>query len=339
MKKRTLIFYNTTRNISSLIVVILLVSLSFNCLTPKKHNHPLFEVLDDNKTGLHFVNKLTPTSQFNMFTYMYFYNGAGIGAGDFNNDGLIDLFFASNQGKNELYMNKGKLNFKNVTNEAKIPQDGGWSTGVSVVDINNDGLLDIYVCRVGNYETLQSKNQFLICKGKDANGVPYYEDEAGRLGLAFSSFGTQAAFFDYDLDGDLDFFLINHSLRFNGTFNERSSYLNTFDTLAADYLFRNESPSGGGKGEVKFVDVSATAGINRSIIGYGLGLSVADINLDGYPDLYIGNDFQENDYLYINQKNGTFIDSLEGSIMHTSQFSMGTDVADITNDGFPEIIS
>jgi hypothetical protein len=197
--------------------------------------------------------------------------------------------------------------------------------------VNNDGLLDIYVCRVGNYETLKSKNQFLICKGKDANGVPYYEDEAGKLDLAFSGFSTQAAFFDYDLDGDLDFFLMNHSLRFNGTFNERSSYLNTFDTLAADYLFRND--------DGKFVDVSATAGINRSIIGYGLGLSVADINLDGYPDLYIGNDFQENDYLYINQKNGTFIDTLEGSIMHTSQFSMGTDVADITNDGFPEIIS
>jgi len=270
---------------------------------------------------------------------MYFYNGAGVGVGDFNNDGLSDIFFSSNQGENKIYLNEGGMKFKDVTKEAKIPQDGGWSTGVSVVDINNDGLLDIYVCRVGKYETLQSKNQFLICKGKDANGVPYYEDEAGKLGLAFSGFSTQAAFFDYDLDGDLDFFLMNHSLRFNGTFNERSSYQNTFDTLAADYLFRNESPSGGGKGEVKFVDVSATAGINRSIIGYGLGLSVADINLDGYPDLYIGNDFQENDYLYINQKNGTFIDTLEGSIMHTSQFSMGTDVADITNDGFPEIIS
>src|SRR5216110_2851780 len=180
MKKRTLIFYNTTRNISSLIVVILLVSLSFNCLTPKKHNHPLFEVLDDNKTGLHFVNKLTPTSQFNMFTYMYFYNGAGIGAGDFNNDGLIDLFFASNQQENKLYLNKGGLSFTDVTAEAKIPQDRGWSTGVSVVDINNDGLLDIYICRVGNYESLHSKNQLLICKGIDQKGVPFYEDEAAK---------------------------------------------------------------------------------------------------------------------------------------------------------------
>src|SRR4029079_3384019 len=267
----------------------------------------------------------------NMFKYMYFYNGAGVGAGDFNNDGLIDIFFSSNQGENKLYLNQGGMKFKDVTKQAKIPQDGGWSTGVSVVDINNDGLLDIYVSRVGNYEMLKSHNQFLICKWKDANGVPYYEDEAGKMGLDFSGFSTQAAFFDYDLDGDLDFFLMNHSLRFNGTFNERSSYIGTYDTLAADYLFRND----GGK----FVDVSATAGINRSIIGYGLGLSVADINLDGYPDLYIGNDFQENDYLYINQKNGTFKDESENYLMHTSQYSMGVDVADINNDAYPEIIS
>lgn len=341
MKSATQHHLNSSTKVGYIIIlpIIMLVSFLFSCNEKKEEVQAMFEVLDSKTTGIDFTNKLTPTPQFNMFKYMYFYNGAGVGVGDFNNDGLSDIFFSSNQGENKIYLNEGGMKFKDVTKEARIPQDGGWSTGVSVVDINNDGLLDIYVCRVGNYETLKSKNQFLICKGKDANGVPYYEDEAGKLGLAFSGFGTQAAFFDYDLDGDLDFFLINHSLRFNGTFNERSSYLNTFDTLAADYLFRNESPSGGGKGEVKFVDVSATTGINRSIIGYGLGLSVADINLDGYPDLYIGNDFQENDYLYINQKNGTFIDTLEGSIMHTSQFSMGTDVADITNDGFPEIIS
>jgi len=297
----------------------------------QKNVNALFETLDNKTTGIDFTNKLTPTAQFNMFKYMYFYNGAGVGVGDFNNDGLIDIFFSSNQGENKLYLNEGGMKFKDVTKEAKIPQDGGWSTGVSVVDINNDGLLDIYVCRVGKYETLQSKNQFLICKGKDANGIPYYEDEATKMGLDFSGFSTEAAFVDYDLDGDLDFFLMNHSLRFNGTFNERSSYLNTFDTLSADYLFRNDNG--------RFIDVSESSGINRSIIGYGLGLSVADINLDGYPDLYIGNDFHENDYLYINQKNGTFKDELESSMRHTSQFSMGTDVADITNDGFPEIIS
>lgn len=311
--------------------IVPITMILFSCSDEKNEVPALFEALESKSTGIDFANKLTPTAEFNMFKYMYFYNGAGVGVGDFNNDGLSDIFFSSNQGENKIYLNQGKMKFKDVTKEAKIPQDGGWSTGVSVVDINNDGLLDIYVCRVGKYETLQSKNQFLICQGKDANGIPYYADEATKLGLDFSGFSTQAAFFDYDLDGDLDFFLMNHSLRFNGTFNERSSYLNSFDTLSADYLFRNDNG--------KFVDVSASAGINRSIIGYGLGLSVADINLDGYPDLYIGNDFHENDYLYINQKNGTFIDTLEGAIMHTSQFSMGTDVADITNDGFPEIIS
>jgi hypothetical protein len=324
------------------IIIFITIMLSpglISCNDKKPDQQSMFEALGSQVTGIDFVNKLTPTAQFNMFKYMYFYNGAGVGVGDFNNDGLTDVFLSSNQGENKIYLNEGGLKFKDVTKEARIPQDGGWSTGVSVVDINNDGLLDIYVCRVGNYETLQSKNQFLICKGKNANGTPYYEDEAVKLGLDFSGFSTQAAFFDYDLDGDLDFFLMNHSLRFNGTLNERSSYLNTVDTLAADYLFRNESPLERGKGEVKFIDVSASSGINRSIVGYGLGLSVADINLDGYPDIYIGNDFHENDYLYINQRNGTFIDSMESSIMHTSQFSMGTDVADITNDGFPEIIS
>src|SRR5678816_363262 len=324
-------------NSSTKVWYIIFFSCIMLCLTffyffyKKEEQAALFEGLDASSTGIDFVNKLTPTARFNMFKYMYFYNGAGVGVGDFNNDGLSDIFFSSNQGENKIYLNEGGMKFKDATKEAKIPQDVGWGTGVSVVDINNDGLLDIYVCRVGNYETLQSRNQFLICKGKDSNGIPYYENEATKMGLDFSGFSTQAAFFDYDLDGDLDFFLMNHSLRLNGAFNERSSYLGTFDTLAADYLFRNDSGI--------FMDISANAGINRSIIGYGLGLSVSDINLDGYPDLYIGNDFHENDYLYINQKDGSFKDVLAEVIMHTSHFSMGTDVADITNDGFPEIIS
>lgn len=321
---------SSTKAWYQIFILSIITSFLFSCNEKKTATPAMFEVLDGKATGIDFVNKLTPTSQFNMFKYMYFYNGAGVGIGDFNNDGLSDIFFSANQGENKIYINEGRMKFKDVTKEARIPQDGGWSTGVSIVDINNDGMLDIYICRVGNYETLKSKNQFLICKGI-TNGVPYYEDEAPKLGLDFSGFGTQAAFFDHDLDGDLDFFLMNHSLRFNGTFNDRSSYTNTFDTLAADYLFRNDAG--------KFIDVSAISGINRSIIGYGLGLSIADINLDGYPDIYIGNDFHENDYLYINQKNGSFKETLQSAMMHTSQFSMGTDVADITNDGYPEIIS
>ena len=293
---------------------------------------PLFEVLDSSKTGLDFVNKLKPTPEFNLFKYMYYYNGGGVGAGDFNNDGLIDLFFTANQGDNKLYLNKGKLHFKDVTKEADIPEDGGWSTGVSVVDINNDGLLDIYICRVGNFETLQSHNQLLICTGIDKNGVPHYKDEAAKYGLDFSGFSTQAVFFDYDMDGDLDMFLLNHANHQDGTFAPRKVFLGTYSKLSGDRIYRNN-------GNNTFTDVTRQTGINSSAIGYGLGVAVADINLDGYPDMYIGNDFNENDYLYINQKNGTFKDENTDRLMHTSQFSMGVDIADANNDGYPEIIS
>jgi enediyne biosynthesis protein E4 len=291
----------------------------------------LFEVLDNKRTGLDFSNKLVARPDFNMLKYMYFYNGAGVGAGDFNNDGLIDLFFASNLSQNKLYLNTGGLYFKDVTTNAKIPDDGGWSTGISVADVNDDGMLDIYVCRVGHYETLMSRNQLLICQGIDKDGVPSYKDEAKSYGVDFSGFSTQAAFLDYDMDGDLDMFLLNHSLRYNSTFAPRSSYEGTADSLSGDYLFRKDGD--------RYTDVSKEAGINRSIIGYGLGIAVSDINLDGYPDIYIGNDFHENDYLYINNKKGGFTDELTKSVMHTSQFSMGVDVADINNDGWPEIVA
>ena len=302
----------------------------------------LFQVLGDDQTGLHFKNTLKPDPTFNMFNYMYFYNGAGIGAGDFNNDGLIDLFFSSNQGDNKLYINKGKLAFSDVTREAAIPQDSGWSTGVSVVDINNDGLLDIYVCKVGKYEVLNSKNQLLICKGIDKNGIPFYEDRALQYGLDFSGFSTMALFFDYDMDGDIDMYLLNHAVHQNGSFAPRNNFIGTYSPLSGDRLFRNNtnSPSGGrGQEETLFIDVTKEAGINSSSIGYGLGVVAADINLDGYPDLYIGNDFHENDYLYINQRNGRFRDEIDQHLMHTSKFSMGVDVADVNNDGSPEIIS
>ena len=324
------------------IKIFLFVLVSFSLSNCKKHGNKnaMFEVLGDDKTGLHFINSLKATKEFNMFDYMYFYNGAGIGAGDFNNDGLIDLFFASNRGENKLYLNKGKLEFADVSTEAQIPQDSAWSTGVSVVDINNDGLLDIYVCRVGNYKTLHSKNQLLICQGKDKNGIPYYKDEAKQYGLDFSGFSTQAVFFDYDMDGDLDMFLLNHAVHQNGTFAPRNNFLGTYSLLSGDRIYRNDitSPIGGGK-EGAFTDVTKETGINSSAISFGLGVVAADINLDGWPDLYIGNDFHENDYLYINQRNGKFSEETDQHLMHTSRYSMGVDVADVNNDGYPEIIS
>ena len=213
------------------VVGLLLSMLTVSCKT-KKAKTPLFEVLGNDKTGLNFSNNLKARNDFNMLKYMYFYNGAGVGAGDFNNDGLVDLFFASNQSQNKIYLNEGNLQFRDVTTESKIPDDGGWSTGVSVADVNDDGMLDIYICRVGHYETLRSRNQLLICQGIDKNGIPFYKDEAKEYGIDFSGFSTQAAFLDYDMDGDLDMFLLNHSLRYNSTFAPRSSYEGTSDSLS-----------------------------------------------------------------------------------------------------------
>lgn len=334
----------------SLLFMCWLMALLSGCASKPKEP-ALFEVLDHSKTGLQFSNQLAGSGQFNLFNYMYFYNGAGVGAGDFNNDGLIDLFFAGNQQQNKLYLNAGHLKFKDVTAEAQIPNDGGWSTGVSVVDINNDGLLDIYVCRVGNYEILHSHNQLLICQGIDKNGIPIYKDKAHEFGLDFSGFSTQAAFLDYDNDGDLDMFLLNHSIHENGSFRSRNEFTGTYHPLSGDRFYRNNgiSPSTreavptanrAGKGLTPvFTDVTRETGINSTVIGYGLGIAVADVNLDGYTDIYVGNDFHENDYLYINQHNGTFKEDLNSCIMHTSRFTMGTDIADINNDGYSEIIS
>lgn len=295
-----------------------------------KKSAAAFDVLDATATGLQFRNDLKPTDSLNIFSYMYFYNGAGIGAGDFNQDGKTDLFFAGNQERNRLYLNKGELKFEDVTEAANIPDDKGWSTGVSVVDINNDGLLDLYICRVAAIKGLNAGNLLLVCTGvKD--GVPQFEEKSAEYGLDFKGLSTMAAFLDYDLDGDLDMYLMNHSLHHNGTFGPRASFVGTYHPLSGDRFYRNDGQ--------RFTDITRESGIHSSVIGYGLGIAVSDINLDGYPDIYIGNDFHENDYLYINQGNGTFLDKAAEQLQHTSQFSMGVDVADINNDVFPEIIS
>jgi enediyne biosynthesis protein E4 len=333
---------NYSANLPKLLVIKIAVGCFFlasllllACNTQSKEE-PAFVTLSSKVTGLDFVNKMKPTPAFNLLSYMYYYNGAGVGAGDFNNDGLIDLFFAANQDSNRLYLNKGKLKFEDKTTQAGIPNDGSWSTGVSVVDINNDGLLDIYVCKVGQYKVLKGVNQLLVCKTIDANGVPHYQDEAEAYGLDFSGFSTQAAFLDFDRDGDLDMFLLNHSVNHDGNYAPRSQFLGTFDSLAGQRFYRNDSKP---NTAVHFTDITNKAGIHSSRIGYGLGVCVADINSDGWPDLYVGNDFHENDYCYINQQNGSFADETTGRMMHTSQFSMGVDVADINNDALPEIVS
>ncbi|MHA4738086.1 VCBS repeat-containing protein [Dyadobacter sp. MSC1_007] len=290
-----------------------------------------FDLLTPERTGIDFANTLKPTKDFNIFYYMYFYNGGGVGAGDFNNDGLVDLCFSANQEPNRIYMNKGGLKFEDVTKQANINTGKGWSNGVSVVDINQDGMLDIYISQVGDFEKMKGHNLLFVCREINKEGIPVYEEKSGEYGLDLVVFGTQAMFFDYDLDGDLDMFQLNHSVHQNGTFGRRDLFANTYHPKSGDKLFRND----GGK----FKEVSKMAGIHSSALGYGLGLGVGDINFDGYPDMYIGNDFHENDYLYINQKNGTFSDQTDSSLMHTSQFSMGVDIGDLNNDIFPEIVS
>lgn len=305
-----------------------------------KQEDSLFTPIESTKTGLNFTNTLIPTTEFNLFSYMYYYNGAGVGAGDFNQDGKIDLFFAANQQSNRLFLNKGQMQFEDVTKLAEIPADSAWSTGVSVVDINNDGLLDIYICRVGRYKILKGKNQLLVCTKIDEKGIPHYEDQATQYGLDFSGFSTQAAFLDYDGDGDLDLFLLNHSVNHDGNYAPRKNFENTFDSLAGQKFYRNDTElSKAGKITGRFTDITQTVGINGSKIGYGLGVAVSDINLDGWPDIYVGNDFHENDYLYINNQKGQFEEQGRTQLMHTSQFTMGVDIADANNDGLPEIVS
>jgi hypothetical protein len=323
------------------LILWLLGSICFSFSACKNQaGETVFTPITSAETGLDFTNTLTPTPAFNLFSYMYYYNGAGVGAGDFNNDGRIDLFFAANQQANRLYLNKGQLQFVDITKAAEIPTDIAWSTGVSVVDINNDGLLDIYICRVGNYKVLKGKNQLLVCTKIDEKGIPHYQDQAAQYGLDFSGFSTQAAFLDYDGDGDLDLFLLNHSVNHDGNYAPRKNFENTFDSLAGQKFYRNDTKlNASGVTDGRFTDITRTVGINGSKIGYGLGVAVADINLDGWPDIYVGNDFHENDYLYINNQKGQFEEKGRKQLMHTSQFTMGVDIADANNDGLPEIVS
>jgi enediyne biosynthesis protein E4 len=304
----------------------------FACNTPvdETSQSPFFELLSNKHTGLEFINTQDPTSSFNVFNYLYFYNGGGIAAGDFNGDGLIDLFFTSNMGENALFINRGNMQFEDITTPSGLGgYSGGWTTGVSVVDINQDGLLDLYVLRIGDYQSIKGRNQLFVCRGVE-DGIPIFEEKAAEYGLDIEAFGTQALFFDYDLDNDLDVFILNHSLHADGTFGKRKEFTDRSE-LSGDRLLENRNG--------RYVDVTNEAGIYSTAIGYGLGVVAGDVNMDGWPDLYVGNDFHENDYLYINNGDGTFTEVLTSQIGHTSRFTMGVDMADLNNDAFAEIIS
>jgi len=292
-----------------------------------------FRKLEASATGVYFKNELIPSTELNILTYLYYYNGAGVAIADFNNDKLVDLYFTSNQGSDKLYLNQGEFKFKDVTDQADIQNLKTWSTGVTHVDINSDGLLDIYVCKASGYRALKGKNLLYVNQGLNSEGVPTFKEDADSYGLGFSGLSTQAAFFDYDLDGDLDMYLLNHSVHPNNSYGN-GELRKGYDPKSGDILFRNDNNM--------FVDVSYEANIFQGKTGYGLGIGISDINTDGYPDIYVGNDFYENDYLYINQKDGTFnevISSDTKKLGHTSHYSMGNDIADINNDGLADILS
>ena len=299
-----------------------------SCRREQKQGDTLLTLMPASRTHIDFVNHLKETEKFNIIEYLYFNNGAGVAAGDINNDGLPDLYFTSSQHPDRLYLNEGDLRFRDITRKAGVAGRGDWKTGVTMADVNGDGLLDIYVCHVGDYKGLKGRNELFINQGDLT-----FREEAEDYGLAFQGFSTQAAFFDYDLDGDLDMYLLNHSVHTSRSYGG-AKLRDEKDPRAGDRLYRNDLS----EGKRHFTDVTSQAGIYSSQIGYGLGVSISDLNNDGYPDIYISNDFHENDYLYMNRGDGTFSEELRDHIAHTSRSSMGNDVGDINNDGLPDII-
>ncbi len=284
----------------------------------------VFEKVPDSESGLVFDNPLDFDQEFNIYKYRNFYNGGGVAFGDINNDGLLDIYFTANMRPNKLFLNKGEFTFEDITDKAGVAGERSWSTGVSMADVNGDGLVDIYVSNSGDVEGDNKQNELFI-----NNGDLTFTEQAEKYGLADRGFSTQASFFDYDKDGDLDLYLLNNSYRAIGSFNLQINERGSRDEVGGDKLFRND-------GEI-FTDVSADAGIYGSIIGFGLGVTILDVNRDGWQDLYVSNDFFERDYLYINKQDGTFEEVLIESIQSISGASMGADAADINHDGYPEI--
>ncbi len=294
----------------------------------------LFQLLDTATTKVNFVNALFNTDKFNIFTYRNFYNGGGVGIIDINNDGLKDLVFTGNQVSNKLYLNKGNLIFEDITQSAGFAHTNNWSTGVSIVDINQDGYQDIYISNAGYTEGISQQNELFI-----NNGDNTFTEKAAAYQLNDAGYTTHAAFFDYDADGDLDAYILNNSFIPVNTLN----YANKRDLYAEDWDVK-EFVKGGGDKLLRndggtFTDVSKEAGIYGSLIGFGLGVTVGDVNGDRLPDIYVSNDFFERDYLYINQGNGTFNEEVKKWLPHMSLASMGADMADINNDGLPEIFT
>ncbi|WP_430429311.1 VCBS repeat-containing protein [Maribacter litoralis] len=304
------------------LLYILVLVCALGC---KQNKGELFVKRSANDTGITFENTLTETKDLSILDYLYFYNGGGVAIGDINNDSLPDIYFSGNQVKNKLYLNKGNLQFEDITENAGVVGNSSWNTGAIMGDVNGDGLLDIYVCAVVGLNGFNGYNELFINQG-DAT----FKESAADYGLDFESYSSSAAFLDYDLDGDLDIYLLNHAIHTQDSYgNAQIRHKRIYET--GDKLLRNDNGA--------FTDVSEEAGIYGGVNGYGLGIAVSDFNQDGYPDLYIGNDFHEDDFYYLNNGDGTFKESIKEAFGHTTRFSMGSDVADINHDGLPDLIS
>ena len=302
---------------------------------PFDSSKALFKLLTPDQTNIDFNNSLKENEYANVMMYQYFYNGGGVAVGDVNNDGKPDVYFSGNMTSNRLYLNKGNMKFEDITAKANVGgiSEGTWKTGVTMADVNGDGLLDIYACYSGNLRATSRINQLFINQGIDNAGIPTYKDEAAKYGLADSAYTTNASFFDYDRDGDLDMLMLNH----NNMIFDRLDDANIAEIKKhtepnmRTKLMRNDNGH--------FVDVSDKAGFEKSAFSYGLGAGIADINNDGWPDIYISNDYSAPDHLYINTGKGAFVDQIQSAIGHISRYSMGNDIADINNDGLSDIFS
>lgn len=310
----------------SIIYTLLAGAVLYSC---DRTSNKMFEQMDGDETGISFANNIAETGDFNILTTEYIYNGGGVGVADFDNNGTSDLFFAGNMVPNRLYLNKGDFKFQDITATAQVNVSGRWNSGVSVVDINNDGWMDVYITATMHSDPQERKNMLFVNNGVNAEGIPTFSEQAGSYGIDDDGFSQMAAFLDYDNDDDLDLYILTNARMNNVPSNYRPKIVDG-SAQNNDRFYRNN-------GDGTFTNITKEAGI--TIEGYGLGLAVADFNLDGRPDIYVSNDYLSNDILYINNGNGTFTNQISRYIGHQSQFSMGSDVADINNDGRPDIVT
>ncbi|MFZ9661559.1 MAG: FG-GAP repeat domain-containing protein, partial [Chitinophagaceae bacterium] len=307
--------------------VILPLLLSFFLFACSSKDGKLFTILNPDDTGINFRNTLFEDGPLNVSNYIYFYNGGGVAIGDINNDGLQDILFTGNMVRNRLFINKGNFVFEDITKQSGVDALQGWCTGATMVDINEDGLLDIYICRSADINPEMRRNLLFI-----NNGNLSFTEKGKEYGLADEGYSTQSAFFDYDRDGDLDCFIINHSLsKYTAGVQDNPALRNERNPEFSSKLYRNDGKH--------FTDVSIDAGIYSNVLTFGLGIAISDFNNDGWPDIMVSNDFNEPDYLFYNNGNGTFSEVLSKSMDHISLYSMGSDAADYNNDGFTDVMT